>query len=425
MSLEKNNDQLEKLRIPEVSKRTSDLLDAVEQASPEMPASLTSIERDWGDILEQQLLQTDRLYQRHEEIFQDQYRADIAGLHAVDHNAVMNLTTDVLMNVMQTGALHRAAFLGLNILQIAEAGALLAHDPQAIQIESTQAESIESELAEKCSNLANTLFEDRIANRLRGDIHLLPVARLTYPGFLLDMHLRFWRQQSARKVSPEIFQKMQTVFLKSPTKSLKYDSHTMKGRPGAEVSRRNYINSMHAFRESLSTGRAAAPYSLKGNMHDGAKFTFEALDTFLRHGYDPEYCLQLVVKNSNRLGRLTERTEAGLPKVENQTWSLEGDEYPALVMDYPVSTYIPEPAFADKTLATLHRRSCIGGICPVRSPVRLPRDGRVHKNIQRLSDSIQARIDVRPTLLIEQEGMIYLDPAALCFNYILFVIANN
>ena len=71
------------------------------------------------------------------------------------------------------------------------------------------------------------------------------------------------------------------------------------------------------------------------------------------------------------------------------------------------------------------RRGQSGGICPVRSSTRVPRDGSTHKNVQVLMDGVKRRTGVEPLLLKEKYGLVYLDPAAHLVATSVLALAYN
>lgn len=79
--------------------------------------------------------------------------------------------------------------------------------------------------------------------------------------------------------------------------------------------------------------------------------------------------------------------------------------------------------------AKLQRRNAKGGICPARNPTALMKGGETHQNVAALANDIAECTGVQPPLLIEGkgevEGVVYVDPAALIFNYIIQSVIRN
>lgn len=422
------------MRVPELSRKASEYIAAIEDGSPESPVSLDMLV-EGGDImstLEMRMGEIDTLYDRHEELFFKNNH--ITPRDELDYEAVFILSQDVLRKVYDHDQVFRTAALGLAVLQFAEAGSRAAHDPSLLIASSYDGQNISKAIVDRAGGLGKESFEV-FQDRLQGDIHSLPRVRLGYLGCLMCTHYDFWSGVVSAKMAntPSAHEKAINLLSLFPAKGAAWDTHSSYGRPSPGMIRNDlYIKPMKEFEKTLVVGGATG-WDPRGNITDAMPFLFGAIDLATAQGNSLNKSLQIAAYNSSTVGRLTERRLEGLPidtwdenwmaKITEGTLRFEGDrEWPRLTID--------EARLATKDLSPeqLHKRqtrSQKAGTCVARNPVSLKRNGATHQNVLTLSNAMSERIGVKPPVLQEVGDDIYVDPAALTACYTLFAIAAN
>jgi hypothetical protein len=423
----------ERIRLPEVARRASDLILAVETASPEAPTSLDVLvdSGDIGEEMEGWLRTADRLHARHDELFSSSQETPDLNLetsYSRDFKSTITLSRQIIAEVKAQQQVIRAAVLGLATLQFAEAGACLANDSSLVVVDDDSNDIVRA-IADRSGRLANDVFDSSLASCIRGDINKIPDPRTGYLGSLVDTHYGFWTAETwndlktIARISPEIFAKRQELISQFPVKSMMYDVHSWLGRPSPGRIREQYVHVMKAFQETLQNGESAG-HDATINTHDAVPFIFEVLNAAIRRGYSPEGCLRLAVRDSAEIGRLTERTKAGWPIIGNEAIRYEGRaDNPQLVIDFPEP--ISRRGIPEEVVKKLYTRDKHGSICPARHPVAIRRNGETQRKIKLLSGAVYDRIGVQPPIIQEVEECSYVDPAALMINYILLAVADN
>jgi hypothetical protein len=364
------------MRIPEVSRLASSLIRAVEEATPQVPVSLGVFggNKDSGllERLHQEVETTDALYDRHEELF--------FGSHALSDEQtqldIAQLTHDVVAHTTKKSVFHsffRGVLLGLEVMQLAEGGKRMAHNPSFVMSDDPET------MAKTVSVLSSErVFEDIFAARIRGDLSQLPVPRLTYPGHLMDTHYDFWQTRLYRGTSVlptfKVQEKVERLFPQFPRKTRQFDAHSFIGRPDRGVARKLYTRQLAAFEASLSTGASTGAETA-----DNLIPTFELLSRVCTAGSAQGYSIPDCFK----------------------------------IIRWP------------KVTETLRRVDEQGGSCPARYYVELVSDCETAQNLKILYGAVHEHVGAPLRFLQERDQTLYVYPSALNIAYALLAMAIN
>jgi hypothetical protein len=416
---------VEEMRTPQIAQRIGEFVTGIEAATPETPISIDTMGLRGPSVLtdlQDQLAQTDKFYDRHTELFASaQYRH---GFELPDFATVLDLTQAVVSYASEIYPLRNGADLALAITRIAEAGSRLADDPMVVKDAHRQGRV--SAMTNSLTDRLQTTYKSVFADRIRGDLTAIPLPRIGYLGHLVDTHLRFWTQPDVQNgLSADLRKRVGQVFLRLPSKHFAYDNHSLLGSPDRQTARGAYLQRIETYEQSLETTSHLSCAHLQPNLFDGFRLVFNTLDATRQKNYTPEAGLQLVVKNSARIGRITETTTHlfGGEKANKATYEID---------DNGTLTLTPAdiPAY-DKYLLTedeklkLERRDAVAGICPARHFIRLSHAGKTYSGLQHLSAAIQERIGVKPPILYETTDAVYVDPAAMIIDFTLLAVADN
>jgi len=422
----------ERFNIPELSWKASQYITAIEAATPESFVSLDMLV-EGGDImstLEKQLAEIDELYKSHDGLFvRDGHLTPRAEF---DYEAMLVLSREVLQKLTAHDSVLRTAGLGLAVLQFAEAGRRVAHDPSLLLTSDYDEQTLPKMLAYKSGDVAEQAFET-FRWSLQGDIYALPSGRLGYLGCLASTHYDFWSQVRVASSKPQgIHEKAGHLLSLFPAKVAAWDPHSYYGRVSQAVIREDlYIQQMKEFEKTLETGKATA-WNPHGNTKDVIPFILEVLDVAMARGYSPHESLQIAAHNSTIIGQLTERRRDGMPiddwdedyiaTLTKGALRLEDDrELPRLVID---EVKLDKDTHADQ-LRRQQVRGRVAGTCVARNPVLLKRNGKTHQNILTFSAAMHDLVGIEPSVARQVGDEVYIDPAALTVCYVLFATAIN
>jgi hypothetical protein len=412
-------------KTPETAKRAWDFIMAVETATAEAPVSLdilTGEDTTIPELLGQHFKAARKLEKRHAKLFfQGWLEDDGAGPDAPDPGAVLALTKDVLVTSRRLQVLKWSTWLGHGVLQLAEAGARIAHDPSLIRAEGEDRQEV---AMRKAGDLLSNSFQASYADRVIGDASRLPdTARASFLGILLDTHYRFWRTQLGferlgftHTLPTEIGEEAKKLLCQYPAKVMLADVHTLQGRPGPKLLRKVYKKRMAAYERSMTESGVARGVNMRSNLSDATDIVTMVLEACTQAGYSSDESQRIVVDNSNTIGRLIERFET----LENDIHFQGPKDQPRLVIDYSDRLYeLPFPGAEAK----LKPRDQKGSVCPVRHFVRLRPDGETHQKVKLFSNSVAEHVGAEPSYLHHTRKGIFLDPAALMINYALLPYA--
>lgn len=408
-------DAVERIQTAKITRRASRLLDAIEDATEEHPATLEVVARPGqtlGGVLDAQLKETEELYERHATLFPGRGRWR-ENPSAIDD--ILELTRDVNKVTLEEAHVHRSMFLGVGLGQLAAAGARLGAKPTQVRLDV-------KDMSEKGAAIAQAVFMEDFHDRLLGDIQAFPTGRIHHPGFLANRLISFWSAPATLVVmTPEEKHAAQKVVATFPSRQLLYDAYTYYGQPERATSRQDYADSIEGFKQSLDH-KAPHGVDVKSNLEDNAiPCILDALEAIEAAGYSSQESIQIAVQQSESIAAATHTTTIGAYPWPKGSFSFDRRSG-KLAFALPDSTYPQDHIFSGQNRAKLARRDKHGGACPARHYSQL-RDGRqTHQDIEVFSGGIEERIGTQAPLLYKRGKELYTSLANLTINYGLLLV---
>lgn len=401
-----------------VNRLTSTFIHEIETASPDSPVTVDNLvpgSDTYADVLRQEVIKFDGLYARHDELF---------AADKLDHDAVYDLTNDMLKVSRGYRKPFNNAVLGIATLQLAAAGAVVVQHPELLKNTSDQ------ETVPAVTDVIGTLAAQQMSlyeGRWWGSVNTLPTTRLGYPGHLVDTHLAFWRETLFTEtfgptLDQDLVKRVGLIWPRFSGKVLMYDGHSAAGRPERGPARQAMMDKIDTFEKTPAAKTEG--YKMDGNVLPSIELVETVIKQATKDGYSVDRALQIAMTSSLGLGRLTERVSSrrgpwpGLSEVN----IVDNGDGPKAVLS--VAPYQLDPLLA-ATVPSYQEYEKRGGTCPARNLVSVKADTLVYQNIRAFRDGLTEAIGITPPFFRENQGGAYVDPAAMTVAFGAFALAQN
>lgn len=380
----------------------------MEDATPATPVSIDEMGLKGQSMLEgfkEQLARTDALFGRHDALFVPTQKHDMPP----DNEEVLNLTEEIARGARADYSLQNGLHLAFAVAQVAGAGARLAKNPIVLNPSNDAAEGIRKGLDEEMA----VAYETTLAGRVKGSPAAVPLARRTYPGCLMEIHLAFWSDPNRLDcLTPELRARVEAVTAQFSLPHNLSDTRRI-GRPDRQRARELFAANIQAYAEHFEDNRS---YHSRMLMHSGLprdlSSIFKVLRATRRGGCRPDEGLQVIARNSTHIGRTAKEPLSPSFDVRTCETVYELDIFRSLVVSAARA-----PSYGE-------RLGQVEDAHLARNFIALRRGGETHRNLQSFSAAVLERVGVEPPILYETKT-VYVDPAAMFINFRLLPVADN